>query len=205
MGQASALQEREIDQDRLGEFMGRFVNDLGAAMHAPTVIIGEKLGLYRALAEAGPLTPQELADRTRTAERLVDRGTRADLLVGNNVLAHVPDINDFVAGLARLLAPAGVITMEFPHLQRLMEGNQFDTIYHEHFSYFSFTTAVRIFAAHGLTVFDVEELPTHGGSLRVYARHDADASKPVGERVRGGGARAASLVAELAESTREAR
>jgi hypothetical protein len=119
----------------------------------------------------------------RTARELADRGTRADLLVGNNVLAHVPDLNDFVAGLQILLAPMGVLTMEFPHLLRLMEEDQFDTIYHEHYSYFSFGTVRRVFAAHGLTLFDVEELPTHGGSLRIYARHDADSAKPTGESV----------------------
>ncbi len=100
---------------------------------------------------------------------------RPDLLLGNNVLAHVPDLNDFVAGMKVLLAPDGVITMEFPHLQRLMAENQFDTIYHEHFSYFSFVAVERVFAHHGLTLFDVEELPTHGGSLRIYARHAENA------------------------------
>lgn len=118
-----------------------------------------------------------------TAEELAGDGLRADLLVGNNVLAQVPDLNDFVRGVQTLLAPAGVVTMEFPHLARLMEGNQFDTIYHEHFSYFSFLTAERIFAAHGLTLFDVEELPTHGGSLRIYARHRASTTHPVTARV----------------------
>jgi SAM-dependent methyltransferase len=107
---------------------------------------------------------------TKLAAELVSGGTRADLLVGNNVLAHVPDLNDFVAGLAALLAPGGVLSMEFPHLLRLIAGGQFDTIYHEHFSYFSFATASRVFAAHGLEAFDVDELPTHGGSLRVYAK-----------------------------------
>jgi SAM-dependent methyltransferase len=106
----------------------------------------------------------------------------ADLLLGNNVLAHVPDLNDFVAGMKILLKPAGVITMEFPHLLRLMEGNQWDTIYHEHFSYFSFLTVSRVFAAHGLRLFDVEELTTHGGSLRIYGCHDDDAGKPDTER-----------------------
>jgi SAM-dependent methyltransferase len=120
-----------------------------------------------------------------TARELAAEGQLADLLVGNNVLAHVPGLNDFVAGLKVLLAPAGVLTMEFPHLLRLMAEDQFDTIYHEHYSYFSFTTVRKIFAAHGLTLFDVEELPTHGGSLRIYARHDEDPSKPVGERVAG--------------------
>jgi SAM-dependent methyltransferase len=119
-----------------------------------------------------------------TARELAAEGRNADLLLGNNVLAQVPDLNDFVKGMKILLKPQGVITVEFPHLMRLMEENQFDTIYHEHFSYFSFTTTVKIFAAHGLTVFDVEELSTHGGSLRVYARHAEDISKPVGERVR---------------------
>jgi SAM-dependent methyltransferase len=120
----------------------------------------------------------------QTARGLADRGTRADLLVGNNVLAHVPDLNDFVAGLQILLAPTGVLTMEFPHLLRLMEEGQFDTIYHEHYSYFSFGAVRRVFAAHGITLFDVEEIPTHGGSLRIYGRHDADSSKPVEDRVR---------------------
>lgn len=118
-----------------------------------------------------------------TARELVAKGQRADLLLGNNVLAHVPDINNFVAGMKILLKPAGVITMEFPHLMRLMEENQFDTIYHEHFSYLSFSAVERIFAAHGLTLFDVEELPTHGGSLRIYARHEEDKAKPVGPSV----------------------
>ena len=119
----------------------------------------------------------------KLAERLAAEGRRADLLLGNNVLAHVPDLNDFVAGLGILLKPGGVVTMEFPHLLRLIEGNQFDTIYHEHFSYFSFLTAEQVFAAHGLTLFDVEELPTHGGSLRIYARHAEDDSKPLTARV----------------------
>ncbi len=120
---------------------------------------------------------------TATARELLAAGKSADLLLGNNVLAHVPDINDFVAGMKILLKPQGVITMEFPHLMQLMEQNQFDTIYHEHFSYFSFLTAQKIFAAHGLTLFDVEELPTHGGSLRIFARHAEDSTKPVGPRV----------------------
>ena len=102
----------------------------------------------------------------------------ADLLLGNNVLAHVPDLNDFVAGMKILLSPTGVITMEFPHLLRLMDDNQWDTIYHEHFSYFSFLTVSRVFEAHGLRLFDVEELPTHGGSLRIYGAHADDPGKP---------------------------
>ena len=119
----------------------------------------------------------------RTARELAASGKQADLLLGNNVLAQVPDLNDFVGGMKILLKPGGVITMEFPHLQRLMEQNQFDTIYHEHFSYFSLLTTEKIFAAHGLTLFDVEELPTHGGSLRIYARHAEDSAKPVSSRV----------------------
>jgi SAM-dependent methyltransferase len=119
----------------------------------------------------------------QVAKELAESGNTADLLLGNNVLAQVPDINDFVAGMKILLKPRGVITMEFPHLQRLMEQNQFDTIYHEHFSYFSLVTVERIFSAHGLTIFDVEELTTHGGSLRIYARHREDSSKPVSHEV----------------------
>ena len=117
------------------------------------------------------------------ARRMVAEGLRADLIVANNVLAHTPHLNSFVAGLAALLTEAGVATLEFPHLVRLVDGNQFDTIYHEHFSYFSFTAVERVFARHGLVLFDVEEIPTHGGSLRIYARPAADASKPVGQRV----------------------
>lgn len=117
------------------------------------------------------------------ARELASAGRQADLLVGNNVLAHVPNLNDFVAGLRLALKPDGVITIEFPHLQHLMEERQFDTIYHEHFSYFSFTTVERIFAHHGLTIFDVEELPTHGGSLRIFARHAASAAHPFTPRV----------------------
>lgn len=106
-----------------------------------------------------------------TAKELAKTGKKADLLIGNNVLAHVPDLNDFVAGMKIVLKPSGIITMEFPHLLRLMQKNQFDTIYHEHFSYFSLKTVERIFAYHGLTIFDVDELTTHGGSIRIYARH----------------------------------
>ncbi len=119
-----------------------------------------------------------------TATELVREGKEADLLVGNNVLAHVPDLVDFVRGMKLLLGTSGVITMEFPHLMRLVERNEFDTIYHEHLSYFSFMAVERLFADNGLVVFDVEEIPTHGGSLRIYARHVDDTSKPVGERVR---------------------
>jgi SAM-dependent methyltransferase len=112
-----------------------------------------------------------------TARGLAKRGVAADLLVGNNVFAHVPDLNDFTEGLRTLLAPQGVLTLEFPHVLHLMQENQFDTIYHEHFSYFSLRTAQAVLAVHGLAVFDVEELPTHGGSLRVYACRAEAASK----------------------------
>jgi SAM-dependent methyltransferase len=118
------------------------------------------------------------------ARELAAEGKQADLVCGANVLAQVPKLNDFVKGLRILLKPGGVVTIEFPHLMRLMAENQFDTIYHEHFSYFSFVAAEQIFAAQELAIFDVEELPTHGGSLRIYARHVDDASKPVTERAR---------------------
>lgn len=119
-----------------------------------------------------------------TADELVAEGIRADLVCGANVLAQVPDLNDFVGGIKLLLAPGGTVTIEFPHLQRLLESNQYDTIYHEHFSYFSFATSVAALARHGMTVFDVEELPTHGGSLRIWARHAEDASRPVTRRAK---------------------
>ena len=118
-----------------------------------------------------------------TARELAAEGRRADLVAGANVLAQVPDVNDFVKGLKIILKPAGVITIEFPHLMRLIDENQFDTIYHEHFSYFSLLSAEHIFRRHGLVIFDVDEIPTHGGSLRIYARHAGDDSRPVGERV----------------------
>lgn len=127
------------------------------------------------------------------AGELVRSRRPADLIIGNNVLAHVPQLNDFVAGLKRLLNAQGVITMEFPHLLRLMESNQFDTIYHEHFSYFSFFAVRRVFAAHELAIFDVDELPTHGGSLRIYASHTSDSSKYCNARVPNLEAREAAL------------
>ena len=117
------------------------------------------------------------------AERLANEGKQGDLIIGNNVFAHVPDVNDFVMGLKIVLKPGGVITMEFPHLMRLVEQNQFDTIYHEHFSYLSFLAVQRIFVAHDLDIFDVEELPTHGGSLRIYAKHRKDSAKAISSNV----------------------
>jgi 2-polyprenyl-3-methyl-5-hydroxy-6-metoxy-1,4-benzoquinol methylase len=119
----------------------------------------------------------------KLAERLVKEGRKADLILGNNVLAHVPDINNFVKGLKILLEKNGVITLEFPHLMRLIEENQFDTIYHEHFSYLSFHTVTRILSEHGLVLFDVDELPTHGGSLRIYAGHQEDRSEELSANV----------------------
>lgn len=119
----------------------------------------------------------------KLSNEMVRKGMRADLLLGNNVLAHVPDINDFVGGMKNVLKPHGLITMEFPHLVRLIEGNQFDTIYHEHFSYLPLIAVDKIFVEHELTIFDVEELITHGGSLRIYARHTEDTSKEITKRV----------------------
>ena len=119
----------------------------------------------------------------QTAKDLAAGNKYADLLIGNNVLAHVPDLNDFVKGMKILLKPQGIITVEFPHLMNLMGENQFDTIYHEHFSYFSFLTVRKVFSAHGLSIFDVDELPTHGGSLRIYACHAGDESKSINQRV----------------------
>ncbi|GBF32290.1 hypothetical protein DCCM_0484 [Desulfocucumis palustris] len=117
------------------------------------------------------------------AKELVKKGKYADLIVGNNVLAHVPNLNDFIKGLKFLLKPKGIITLEFPHLMRLIEGIQFDTIYHEHFSYFSLLTLEKVFDKYGLTVFDVEELSTHGGSLRIYVRHQDDNTRTITERI----------------------
>jgi len=119
----------------------------------------------------------------RLAETLVGKEIQADLLLGNNVLAHVPDINDFVGGMKIILKSTGIITMEFPHLMQLVQNNQFDTIYHEHFSYLSFHTVKKIFEAHDLEMFDVDELSTHGGSLRIYAKHKEDATKTISENV----------------------
>ena len=118
------------------------------------------------------------------AKRMSAEGKQADLIVGNNVLAQVPNVNSFVEGIRLLLKPGGVVTIEFPHLLRLMLENQFDTIYHEHFFYFSFIAATKIFTAHGLTLFDVEEIPTHGGSLRIYGRHVGNNALSITERAR---------------------
>lgn len=122
---------------------------------------------------------------TQTAAAVRESEGAADLILGNNVLAHVPDLRDFLRGVKHLLAPTGIATFEFPHLVRLIEENQFDTIYHEHFSYFSFTVVHRIFAALGMRIFDVAELPTHGGSLRIYASHADSTGHPETTRVAG--------------------
>jgi SAM-dependent methyltransferase len=118
-----------------------------------------------------------------TSSGLAVAGHSADLLIANNVLAHVPDLHSFVAGMKTLLRPEGAITIEFPHLLQMLRHRQFDTIYHEHFSYFSLLTVERVLTGHGLAAFDVEELPTHGGSLRIYAKHVEDSTKEIGERV----------------------
>jgi SAM-dependent methyltransferase len=149
----------------------------------PVLGIEPARNVARAAVQKGIPSVTEFFGR-RLAARLAAEGRQADLLLGNNVLAHVPDINDFVAGMKLLLKPQGVITMEFPHLLRLIEQNQYDTIYHEHFSYLSLSTSERIFAAHGMKIFDVEELPTHGGSLRIYACHEENAKYQVQPRVR---------------------
>ena len=117
------------------------------------------------------------------ADALAAQGKQADMIIANNVIAHVPELNDFVDGLRRILKPGGVISLEFPHLMELIRDTQFDTIYHEHFSYFSFLTMKKILGAHGLSVFDVEQLPTHGGSLRVYAKHSDNDRPQISERV----------------------
>lgn len=118
------------------------------------------------------------------ANKMAESGRKADLIIGNNVLAHNPNLNDFVEGLKIALKPAGIISMEFPHLLRLISENQFDTIYHEHFSYFSFHSVETLFTSHDLTIFDVEEIPTHGGALRILGKHKEDKSKLVGGSVR---------------------
>ncbi len=144
----------------------------------PVLGIDPAANVARAAEERGVPTLVEFFG-TDLAKRLADEGRRANLVVGNNVLAQVPDLNDFVEGVRILLAEGGTATFEFPHLARLLEGLQYDTIYHEHFSYFSLFTIREVLAAHGLAVVDVEELSTHGGSLRVYAAHENDPRTPL--------------------------
>ena len=160
-GESSVVELASNDGYLLQWFVEHGVPVLGIEPAANVAAAAEKKGIPTLVRFFGEETANDLVGDTR----------RADLLIGNNVLAHVPALNDFVAGMKVLLAPGGVVTMEFPHLLRLIEETEFDTIYHEHFSYFSALTAQRIFAAHGLRLFDVEELPTHGGSLRIYATH----------------------------------
>jgi SAM-dependent methyltransferase len=153
-------------------FVDRGQRVLGIEPAANVAAIAERAGV--------PTVPKFFG--LALADELVRSGQRAQLLIGNNVLAHVPDINDFVAGLCRLLASGGVLSMEFPHLLELIRLNQFDTIYHEHFSYLTLRTVKRVFAVHGLRVFDVSRLPTHGGSLRILACHEDD-PQPTSMRV----------------------
>ncbi len=181
------------------------------ARGVPVLGIEPAANVAAAAVAAGVPTEVRFFGRATAAE-LVGRGCAADLLLGNNVLAHVPDLNDFVAGLARLLTPGGVLTMEFPHLERLVEGHQFDTIYHEHFSYFSFVAVERVFAAHGLALFDVEELPTHGGSLRVFAQRADSGRQPraaavdaLARRERERGVESAAYYQAFAERVRETK
>jgi len=153
-----------------------------AAGGIPVLGIEPARNVAKAAQDRGIPTITEFFGR-QLATRLVGEERKADLILGNNVLAHVPDLHDFVGGMKTLLKPNGVITMEFPHLVRLVDDNLFDTIYHEHFSYLSFTTVERIFAAHELTLFDVEEVDTHGGSLRIYGCHAGHVQFPRSDRV----------------------
>jgi len=118
------------------------------------------------------------------AKKLVNEGKKADLVIGNNVLAHVPNLNDFISGLNILTPTNGIITLEFPHLLKLLQNNQFDTIYHEHFSYFSLITLEKSFSRHGLVIFDVDELTTHGGSLRIYLKHIDNNQFPISPKIK---------------------
>ena len=154
-------------------FVDKNIPVLGIEPAANVAVVAEEKGVPTLVKFFGKELAMELAEE----------GRKADLILGNNVLAQVPDLNSFVAGMKILLKPAGVITLEFPHLLRLVAENQFDTIYHEHFSYFSFLTTDHIFKAHGMKIFDVEEIPTHGGSLRIYGCHLEDGSKPVSSKV----------------------
>src|SRR3954464_2869805 len=157
----------------LRNFVERGIPVRGVEPAANVAKVAEEHGVPTVVKFFGKATARELAAAFPT-----------DLIIANNVLAHVPDLNDFVAGMKILLKPRGTITAEFPHLMRLVEGNEWDTIYHEHFSYFSWLTVRRAVEAPGLKLFDVEELPTHGGSLRIYGAHAEDDSKPETERAR---------------------
>lgn len=171
--QSQVIEIASNDGYLLQYFKEQGVPVLGIEPTANTAAVAQKKGIESVVDFFG----------VRLAKDLVSKKIQADLLLGNNVLAHVPDINDFIAGMKIVLKPQGVITMEFPHLLQLIDKNQFDTIYHEHFSYLSFFTVQQLFAKQGLDLFDVEEIPTHGGSLRIYAKHRDDSSKPVSENV----------------------
>lgn len=146
-------------------------------MGIPVLGVEPALNVGKAAEEKGiPVCPEFFGKDL--AAQLKNEGKNADLIIGNNVLAHVPNLNDFVSGVKHLLKPEGIATFEFPHLERLMQENQFDTIYHEHFSYFSFVTIERMAKRHGLKLVDVEELPTHGGSLRIYLAHEDSSHEP---------------------------
>jgi SAM-dependent methyltransferase len=170
-GSSHVVEVASNDGYLLQYFVQRGVPVLGIEPAANVAEVAERNGIRTMVKFFGQATAREVAATVL-----------ADLVIANNVLAHVPDLNDFVAGFKRILAPGGTVTVEFPHLMRLIEKNEFDTIYHEHFSYFSFLTVQRVFEAHDLRVYDVEELPTHGGSLRIFAGHAEDESKPVGDR-----------------------
>src|SRR5467141_394921 len=172
-GRSTVMELASNDGYLLQYFVQKKIKAIGVEPAANVAAVAEKNGVPTVVKFFG----------RETAKELVAQYGQVDLLIGNNVLAQVPDLNDFVGGMKTVLKPDGVITMEFPHLMRLMNENQFDTIYHEHFSYFSFIAAEKIFAAHGLTLFDVEELSTHGGSLRIFVRHVEDSSKLVSSHV----------------------
>jgi SAM-dependent methyltransferase len=172
-GASTVMELASNDGYLLQYFVRKGIRAIGVEPAANVAAAAEKKGVPTVVKFFGRETARELAARHG----------QVDLLIGNNVLAQVPDLNDFVGGMKTVLKPRGVITLEFPHLMRLMSENQFDTIYHEHFSYFSFLTAEKIFARHELALFDVEELPTHGGSLRIYGRHAGDGGRAVSGRV----------------------
>jgi SAM-dependent methyltransferase len=172
-GESRVVEVASNDGYLLRNFVRRAVPVLGIEPAANVAEAALRQGIPTRIAFFGRQLACELANE----------GYRADLIIANNVLAQVPDLNDFVAGIRLLLKPGGVATIEFPHLLQLMRGNQFDTIYHEHFSYFSLAASEPLFAAHLLKVFDIEELPTHGGSLRLYLHRDDDLSHGVTERV----------------------
>jgi SAM-dependent methyltransferase len=172
-GRSKIIEVASNDGYLLQHFVARGVPVLGIEPAANVAEVARQKGI--------PTTVRFFGKQL--AEELAREGGRADLIAGNNVFAHVPDLRDFVEGLRIALAPGGTITLEFPHLVRLVDENQFDTIYHEHFSYFTFTTASRALENAGLRVFDVEELTTHGGSLRVFARHGDEGHRAVSPRV----------------------